>query len=161
MFKHSSSTIVALLILATSQTVSATTVDFGEIAAGESAGSAQFVSGVVDDVFSFSLAESLLVSIVIDSADLDPYFGIGSFSALADSVAVAFTFNPADNSYGFAGVLDPGVYSFDVTGETTGIFGGQYLVAVGALSVPLPGAFWLFSAALLMVGRRNALRATS
>jgi len=148
------STIAALVIFAASTAVSATTVDFGELSAGESAGSAQFVSGAVSDTFSFTLTDPLVASIVIDSADLDPYFLIADFAALADSASIVFAFDAADNSYSFVGALDAGTYSFDVTGDATGIFGGQYLVAVGVTPIPLPAAFWLFSAALLMLRRK-------
>jgi hypothetical protein len=132
-------TMGAVVLFGLGAQASATTVDFGEISAGESQGDSLFYPAPatsIDDTWVFTLTETLLTAIVIDSAD------------------ISFSFNAEDNAYTFTGVLPAGVYDFNVTGLTSGQLGGEYEVIVGAVAVPVPAAIWLFSGALLLVVRR-------
>lgn len=155
-------TIGALVLFGLGTQANATSVDLGSISAGDSNGSSVFYSspGInIDDTWTFTLTEDLLTAIVIDSADLVPFFSIEDLSATDASGSISFTYDASDNSYTFSGVLPAGDYSFGVTGLTAGSLGGEYEVAVGGLApttVPAPAAFWLFSGALLLLRRRTA-----
>jgi hypothetical protein len=111
----------------------------------------------IDDTWTFTLTESLTTAIVIDSADLAPFFGIADLTATSSSGAISFEYDASDNSYSFSGELAAGDYDFNVTGVTNGKLGGEYEVIVGGQPlqpVPVPAAFWLFSSAMLFVLRR-------
>jgi hypothetical protein len=153
-------TVAAVVLFGLGARASATTVDLGEISAGESNGGAHFVSTPatsIDDTWSFTLTETLLTAIVIDSADLAPFFGIDGLTAVGSDASISFAYDVDDNAYTFTGVLAAGTYDFNVTGTTSGSLGGQYEVIVGGVSaVPVPAAFWLFSGALLLVLRRTS-----
>jgi hypothetical protein len=154
-------TIGALVLCGLAAQASATTVDLGSISAGDSTGSSVFYSspGInINDTWNFTLTEDLQTAIVIDSADLAPFFSIEGLSA-TDGADISFEYDASDNKYTFVGNLSAGDYSFNVTGLTTGSLGGQYEVSVGGLTqttVPVPAAFWLFSGALLLLRRRTA-----
>jgi hypothetical protein len=154
-------TIGALVLFGLGAQANATSVDLGSISAGDSNGSSVFYSspGInIDDTWSFTLTEDLQTAIVIDSADLVPFFSIEDLSA-TDGADISFEYDASDNKYTFVGVLSAGDYSFNVTGVTAGSLGGQYEVSVGGLApaaVPAPAAFWLFSGALLLLRRRTA-----
>lgn len=153
---------IALALMGTSLGANATTVDLGELSAGDSVGESLFYSdsGVsIDDVWTFTLTESLNTAITIDANDLEPFFGITGFTADSDSPDIEFTYDDADNQWTFVGTLGAGDYSIMVTGTTSGSLGGQYEVAVGGLPpspIPLPPAFALFFGSLLLLLRRRA-----
>jgi len=149
------SVIAGLAILGLSTAASATSVDLGNISAGDSNGASLFYSdgGVVfSDTWSFTLTEDLQVAIIVDSADFAPWFGVDGLT-ITSSIG-PFDFNASDNSYTFSGVLDAGAYSFDVSGTTSGVLGGEYEVIVGGVTpIPLPPAFWLMATALVALRR--------
>jgi len=151
-------TVAAVVLFGLGARAYATTVDLGDISAGDSNGAALFVSTPatsIDDTWSFTLTETLLTAIVIDSADLAPFFGIDGLGAAGSDPAISFAYDVADNAYTFTGVLAAGTYDINVTGTTSGVLGGQYDVTVGGVTaVPAPAAFWLFSGALLLIVRR-------
>jgi hypothetical protein len=155
-------TMGALVLFGLAAQANATSVDLGSISAGDSTGSSVFYSspGInIDDTWNFTLTEDLQTAIVIDSADLVPFFSIENLSATDGSGSITFEYDASDNKYTFVGNLSAGDYSFNVTGLTTGSLGGQYEVSVGGLApatVPAPAAFWLFSGALLLLRRRTA-----
>jgi hypothetical protein len=150
-------TLAALALFAFSAGASATTVDFGEISDGESTGASLFYSDdglAISDTWTFTLAEDLFTAIVIDSAEMAPFFGIDDLVATASSLDISFDYDPVDNKYTFTGLLAAGEYGFDVTGMTSGSLGGQYEVSVGGFApIPLPPALWLLSGALLFLRR--------
>jgi hypothetical protein len=152
-------TIGALVLFGLGAQASATTIDLGSISAGDSAGGSVFYSspGVsIDDTVTFSLTDTLLTAIVIDSGDLVPFFNIDGLTADADSDLITFEYDAHDNRYFFSGNLPAGDYSISVGGTVSGSLGGQYEVSVGGLApapVPVPGALWLFSGALLLLRR--------
>ena len=146
--------IAALAIFAASATASATTVDFGTIAPGDSVSSSFYYAGTgvaVDDTWMFTLTSgATLAAVVVNAADLDPSFVLSDFVVSDASGNLLFDYDDSDNSYGFTGVLGPGTYQFNVTGVTSGLLGGGYDVIVGgtAATVPLPATLWLMIAAL-------------
>jgi hypothetical protein len=148
--------IAGLAILGFSTAASAASVPLGAISAGDSNGGSLFYgdSGVVfSDSWTFTLTEDLQTAIVVDSADFAPWFGIDGLT-VTSSDGMSFDFNASDNSYTFSGVLAAGDYSFDVTGTTSGVLGGEYEVIVGGVTpVPLPPAFWLMATALVALRR--------
>ena len=153
-------TIGAIVALGLGGQASATIVDFGEISANESVGDSAFYSTPatsIDDTWMFTLTETLNTAIIIDSADLAPFFGIADLSATSSSGLINFVYDADDNSYSFSGELPAGSYDFNVTGFTNGKLGGEYEVIVGAQPVapiPVPAGVWLLSSALLFVLRR-------
>jgi hypothetical protein len=153
-------TIGAIVALGLGAQASATTVDLGEIAANTSAGDSLFYSTPatsIDDTWTFTLTETLNTAIIIDSADLAPFFGIADLTATSSSGAITFVYDAGDNSYSFSGELAAGAYDFNVTGTTNGKLGGEYEVIVGAqpvAPVPVPAGLWLLSSAMLFVLRR-------
>jgi hypothetical protein len=150
------SVIAGLAILGLSTAASAASVDLGDISAGDSNGSSLFYSDsglAVTDTWSFTLTESLLTAIVVDSADFAPFFGIANFNVSSGNIG-AFAYDASDNSWSFSGQLAAGDYSFDVSGTTSGALGGEYEVLVGGVTpVPLPPAFWLMATALVALRR--------
>jgi hypothetical protein len=144
----------ATLLLAVSGTSWATTVDLGDVAPGESVGSSLFYGQngtAVDDTWIFTLTASVqFAAVVVDSADLEPAFGIADFVVSDPSGTLSFDYDSSDNSYGFSGLLAAGTYQFTVTGTTSGQLGGGYDLLVGgtSASVPLPATSWLLFAAM-------------
>jgi hypothetical protein len=101
-------TVAAVVLFGLGARAYATTVDLGDISAGDSNGAALFVSTPatsIDDTWSFTLTETLLTAIVIDSADLAPFFGIDGLGAAGSDPAISFAYDIADNAYTFTGVL--------------------------------------------------------
>src|SRR5262245_6930143 len=89
-------TIGALVLFGLGAQASATTIDLGSISAGDSAGNSVFYSspGIsIDDTVTFSLTDTLLTAIVIDSGDLVPFFNIDGLTAEADSGLIAFEYD--------------------------------------------------------------------
>jgi hypothetical protein len=150
-------TIGALVLFGLGAQASANTVDLGAISAGDSVGNAAFFSSPgtsIDDTWTFTLTEALLTAITIDANDLVPFFRIDDLSAASDDPLIAFDYNSDDNQYSFVGVLPAGDYSVSVGGTVAGSLGGQYDISVGGLApIPVPGALWLFSGALLLLRR--------
>jgi hypothetical protein len=153
---------IALALMGTSLSATATTVDLGELSANESVGESLFYSdsGVdIDDLWTFTLTETLVTAITIDANDLEPFFGISGFTADSGAAEIEFTYDADDNAWEFVGTLAAGDYSFGITGLTSGSLGGQYEVAVGGVPpspIPLPPAFALFFGSLLLLLRRRA-----
>jgi hypothetical protein len=142
--------IIALLLFTTATTASANVIDMGLISDGTSKGLFTTVSpGGFNDTILFSVTETLLVSISVDSQDRAPDWEISDFLALSNNSDITFDFSPADNEYTFYGELPAGDYALDITGSGTGIFGGHYSAWFGGRATPLPAALWLFGAALL------------
>ena len=142
--------VASCILLGASGTAAATVVDFGTIGPGDSMGSSLFYSesGVaIADTWTFAIEQTLLVAIAIDANDLVPFFEIADLLAVGDSLT--FEYNAVDNQYTFVGNLAAGSYSFDISGLTTGMLGGQYEVSVGGLAIPLPAGLWLLGAAML------------
>jgi hypothetical protein len=150
-------TIGALVLFGLGAQASATTVDLGSLSANESNGGSLFYSspGVsIDDSWTFTLTEALLTAITIDANDLIPFFQIDNLTAGSPDPLITFDYDSHDNQYSFTGVLPAGDYSVSVGGMVAGSLGGQYDVLVGGLApVPVPGALWLFSGALLLLRR--------
>jgi hypothetical protein len=149
-------TIGALVLFGLGAQASATAVDLGDISAGDSNGASVFYStpGAIDDSWTFTLTEALLTAITIDAHDLAPFFSIEGLTAAADSILINFAYDAVDNQYSFVGELPAGDYAVAVGGMVAGSLGGQYEVSVGGLApVPVPGALWLFSGALLLLRR--------
>jgi hypothetical protein len=152
------SSIAAIALLGVSAGAGATVVDFGEISDGESTGASLFYSDpgtVIDDSWTFSLSSALFTAIVIDSADLVPFFAIEDLSAGSNSDLIEFTYDASDNQYEFSGLLAAGDYAISVGGVTGGSLGGQYQVSVGGTltPIPLPPALWLMAGALFALRR--------
>jgi len=150
-------TIGALVLFGLGAQASATTIDLGSISAGDSAGGSVFYSSpgaAIDDDVTFTLTEDLFAAIVIDAGDLVPFFSIDGLTATDDGGTIAFDYDAHDNRYFFTGNLAAGDYTISVGGTVGGLLGGQYEVSVGGLApVPVPGALWLFSGALLLLRR--------
>ena len=150
-------TIGALVLFGLGAQASATTFDLGDISAGDSNGNSVFYSSpgtAIDDSWTFTLTEALLTAITIDANDLAPFFSIEGLTAAADSILINFSYDALDNQYQFVGELPAGDYAVSVGGTVAGSLGGQYEVSVGGLApVPVPGALWLFSGALLLLRR--------
>jgi hypothetical protein len=150
-------TIGALVLFGLGSQASAGVVDLGSISAGDSAGASVFFSSpgvTIDDSWTFSLTEALLTAITIDANDLVPFFSIENLTAAGSDPLIAFSYDALDNQYSFIGELPAGDYSVSVGGQVAGSLGGQYEVSVGGLApVPVPGALWLFSGALLLLRR--------
>ena len=51
-----------------------------------------------------------------------------------------------------SGLFTPGAYHFNISGNATGMFGGQYVFAVTALPVPEPESYAMLLAGLGLVG---------
>jgi hypothetical protein len=134
----------------------AATVDLGDISAGESNGSSLFYAdpGVhINDTWSFTLSQSLVTAIVLDSAELAGFYGISDFAVDDGGAGLDFAFDSHDNSYSFSGLLAPGTYNLTVTGTTNGALGGEYEVAVGSqAAVPIPAPIALFGSGIFALG---------
>ena len=146
----------ALAVCGLSASALATTVDLGEISGGQSVGSSLFYGdpGVtISDTWSFTLNQSLVTAIVLDSAELAGFYGISDFAVDSGDAGLAFAFDDHDNSYTFSGLLPAGTYDLTVSGITNGALGGQYEVSVGALSaVPLPAPIALLASGIFGLG---------
>jgi hypothetical protein len=164
--KNVSCAIAALAALGLSAQALASSIDLGDIAPGDSQGASLFYgqAGVpIDDSWTFTLTEDSQAALVFDSADLAGFYGIADFLvAAADDLGMVFAYDASDNSYSFSGALPAGTYTVDVSGLTSGVLGGQYEVAVGALpaaAVPIPAPFALLASGLFGIGairRRQA-----
>lgn len=127
-------TITGLTILGLSTPASATSVDLGDISAGESAGSSLFYSDggvVIGDTWSFTITRGPARCHRRDSADFRRWYGIDGL--VVTSANMTFHYVAADNTYRFTAVLAAGDYSFDVVGATSGVLGGQYQVILGGV----------------------------
>ncbi len=111
------------------------------------------VSGLLFDVYTFSLgtASTLYGSAV--SLDVEPYLGLAGFSVvLQDSMfnVVGTDSSPSD---GFSfGILSSGSYALTFIGQSTGTAGGSYGGSIYAVPVPEPETYALMLGGLAAIG---------
>src|SRR5262245_32790836 len=92
-------TLTAVVLIGLGAQASTTSTDLGDLSAGDTAGASLLYTSpglTVDDTWTFTLNESLLTGIVIDSGDLNPFFGIEGLTASDPSGMISFTFDAAD-----------------------------------------------------------------
>jgi hypothetical protein len=156
----------------------ATAYNFGELSAGESRSSLEFlgagrVIGNFADTWSFQLADdgSTLTSAV--SLNLSDFFHISSgqyglYSGIVGSGSQlgSWSFDgTSGDAYNIVTLMSAGSYYLSVSGLADGTDGGLYTLSVAALSVtapiPEPETYALLLAGLALIGfvarRRNGL----
>lgn len=109
------------------------------------------VAGVIDDVYTFSLAEDTINDLTASAVSLknrdflniiggkvDLYFGTFG-DAAADEWKGGFDFstNTGANQYLIEGLL-AGNYYYTVTGEAVGSYGGMYQFSSSLVTAPVP-----------------------
>ena len=119
--------------------------------------------GTFNDVLSFSVsANTLSAGSVSNLALMLPGFGnVFDISGLSvklynssNTVISDLSLNAgstADYKIG-SGLFTPGAYHFGISGNATGVGGGQYVFAVTALPVPEPESYAMLLAGLGLVG---------
>ena len=140
------------------------TLDFGAIAAPATFSQVvQKSVGTFSDTLKFSLAANTFAAGSVSNLALS-LPGIGNlFDISGLSVKLYNSSNTlisdlsmnAGSTANFktgSGLFTPGAYHFDITGNATGMLGGQYVFAVTALPVPEPESYAMLLAGLGLVG---------
>lgn len=105
------------------------------------------------DILNFSVSsESMLLSNLVE-LELAPVVGLDVFSwdifAVGSNVALGYAQDVTSRLYGLIG---PGDYFAQVSGSTTGIFGGSYTLNLVTAPVPEPSMIALMLGGLGLVG---------
>jgi hypothetical protein len=161
--------VFAVMALATAQvSAKAATIDLGDVTDSSNSsfgGALGFFQPptVISDDIKFTVTNPSFVSGTISNLELafGPFTLLGITGFTASFLGNPLTLAP-DGSFSIAGILAAGDYLINITGTTSGFFGGAYFAEVAAATAPIPGALLLFMTAIGGMGflglrrRRNA-----
>ena len=116
-----------------------------------------------EDTWTFNLDQTSTVAVEIKDFDIDiDFYGLNIQLLGIDNLAVEFEGQVGGEYDWLVQTLGPGTYTFDISGDVDGWWGGFYKGKIDVQPVPLPGAAILFVSSLMsLLGFRRKSEASA